>query len=116
MRHHPENVGVAILAEDFLGAFVRFRRVAIIDAGHDSPWFFRFLFVLPNGRMPFDSIRRLTQQQHRRVKMPPQYCSTLARSIFAEWGLVKANTRRGVFRVNNLIVNASRATMSHAQV
>ena len=32
--------------------------------------------------------------------MPPHCCSTLAQSIFAEWGLVKANTRRGVFRVN----------------
>jgi hypothetical protein len=39
------------------------------------------------------------QSRHARVKMPPHYCSTLARSIFAEWGLVKANTRRGVFRV-----------------
>jgi hypothetical protein len=24
-----------------------------------------------------------------RAKMPPHYCSTLAQSIFAEWGLVK---------------------------
>jgi hypothetical protein len=31
--------------------------------------------------------------------MPPHCCSTLAQSIFAEWGLIKANTRRGVFRV-----------------
>jgi hypothetical protein len=26
--------------------------------------------------------------------MPPHCCSTLRQSIFAEWGLVKANTRR----------------------
>ena len=51
-----------------------------------------------------------------RAKLPPQYCSTLRRSIFAEWGLEQANTRRGVFRVPDLTVrSASRATMSHAQ-
>jgi hypothetical protein len=33
------------------------------------------------------------------VKLPPHYYSILPMSIFAEWGLVKANTRRGVFRV-----------------
>ena len=31
--------------------------------------------------------------------MPPQYCSTLIGSTFAEWGLIEANARRGVFRV-----------------
>jgi hypothetical protein len=39
--------------------------------------------------------------------MPPHYYSTLIASIFAEWGLVKANTRRGVFRVENNIVSSS---------
>jgi hypothetical protein len=49
--------------------------------------------------------------------MPPHYWSTLASSMFAEWGLIKANHRRGVFRVENLTVDARvRATMSHAQV
>jgi hypothetical protein len=33
------------------------------------------------------------------AKLPPQYYSILALSIFAEWGLVKADTRRGAFRV-----------------
>jgi hypothetical protein len=33
------------------------------------------------------------------VKLPPHYYSIVPMSIFAEWGLVKANTRRGVFRV-----------------
>jgi hypothetical protein len=36
--------------------------------------------------------------------LPPQYCSTLAQSTFAEWGLIKANARRGVFRVKILTV------------
>ena len=40
------------------------------------------------------------------AKLPPQYCSTLIRSMFAEWGLIQANTRRGVFRVSNLTVKA----------
>jgi hypothetical protein len=34
MRHHPEDIGVAVLVQNFLGAFVRFRRIAIVDAGH----------------------------------------------------------------------------------
>src|SRR6266702_3058573 len=31
--------------------------------------------------------RKVHQSRHARVKMPPQYYSTLARSMFAEWGL-----------------------------
>src|SRR3981081_2942636 len=42
--------------------------------------------------------RKLRQCRHERAKMPPHYYSTLAPSIFAEWGLIKANTRRGVLR------------------
>ena len=38
-------------------------------------------------------------------------------SIFAEWGLKRANTRRGVFRVNHTeLIRPSRARMTHAQV
>jgi hypothetical protein len=47
-------------------------------------------------------LKNVTARAHlgcARVKIPPYYRSILARSIFAEWGLVKANTRRGVFRV-----------------
>src|SRR6476660_9253914 len=41
-----------------------------------------------------------------RAKMAPYCCSNLARSIFAEWGLkIKANTRRGVFRVKNMAID-----------
>ena len=59
---------------------------------------------------------RLTREQHSRVKMPPQYCSTLIRSTFAEWGLIKANARRGVFRVKIVAaVRVFRAAMSHAR-
>jgi hypothetical protein len=37
--------------------------------------------------------------------LPPQYCSTLAQSIFASWGPKnEAETRRGVFRVKILTV------------
>jgi hypothetical protein len=38
MRHHPEDVGVPVLVQNFAGAFIRFRSIAIIDAGHNSPW------------------------------------------------------------------------------
>jgi hypothetical protein len=31
--------------------------------------------------------RKLRKSRHARVKMPPHYCSTLVRSILAEWGL-----------------------------
>src|SRR5215204_1133287 len=34
-----------------------------------------------------------------RAKLPPHCWSILGLSIFAEWGLKEANTRRGVFRV-----------------
>ena len=40
--------------------------------------------------------------------MPPHCWSNLALSIFAEWGLIKANTRRGVFRVKSLAVACAR--------
>jgi hypothetical protein len=39
--------------------------------------------------------------------MPPHYYSTLSWSIFAEWGLVKANIRRGVFRVRKSNVSSA---------
>src|ERR1019366_9584813 len=52
VRHHPEDVGIAVLAQDFAGAFARFRSIAIIDAGHGSPWVFWDLLqaALSNGR------------------------------------------------------------------
>jgi hypothetical protein len=37
MRHHPEDVGIAILVEDFAGAVGCLGRVAVVDAGHDFP-------------------------------------------------------------------------------
>jgi hypothetical protein len=40
MRHHPENVGIAVLAEDLTGSIVGFRGIAVFDTGHFSPWFF----------------------------------------------------------------------------
>src|SRR5580765_3227349 len=36
--------------------------------------------------------RELRQSRHARVKMPPHYYSTLARSMFAEWGLKSKRT------------------------
>jgi hypothetical protein len=36
--------------------------------------------------------------------MAPYCWPTLARSMFVEWGLIKANTRRGAFRVKKLTV------------
>jgi hypothetical protein len=39
--------------------------------------------------------------RHDAFQFSPHYYSILPRSIFAEWGLNQANTRRGVFRVKN---------------
>jgi hypothetical protein len=38
---------------------------------------------------------------HDAFQFSPHYYSILEPSIFAEWGLNQANTRRGVFRVKN---------------
>jgi hypothetical protein len=37
MRHHPENVGVAVFLQNFTGTFARVGRIAIVDTGHGSP-------------------------------------------------------------------------------
>jgi hypothetical protein len=37
MGHHSKDIGIAVLAKKFARAFVRFRGVAIVDAGHLSP-------------------------------------------------------------------------------
>jgi hypothetical protein len=39
--------------------------------------------------------------RHDAFQFSPHYYSILEPSIFAEWGLKQANTRRGVFRVKN---------------
>jgi hypothetical protein len=39
--------------------------------------------------------------RHEAFQFSPHYYSILEPSIFAEWGLNQANTRRGVFRVKN---------------
>jgi hypothetical protein len=39
--------------------------------------------------------------RHDAFQFSPHYYSILEASIFAEWGLNQANTRRGVFRVKN---------------
>jgi hypothetical protein len=36
MRHHPENIGVAVLAEDFSGALAGLSGIAIVDTGHQA--------------------------------------------------------------------------------
>src|SRR5450755_2574364 len=70
----------------------------------------------PDGIRFKNSISR-AQLGCARAKLPPYCSSNLAWSIFAEWGLVQANTRRGVFRVRDLtIACAFRAAMSHARV
>jgi hypothetical protein len=53
----------------------------------------------PINETRFENSIQSAQTGYARAKMPPYYCSTLTRSIFAEWGLVKAKIRRGVFRV-----------------
>jgi len=37
MRHHPEDVGVAVLAEQFAGTLIMLGGIAVFDAGHFSP-------------------------------------------------------------------------------
>jgi hypothetical protein len=34
MRHHAEDVGIAVLAEDLAGAFAGCGGIAVVDAGH----------------------------------------------------------------------------------
>jgi hypothetical protein len=55
----------------------------------------------PSRRGSTDEAGSTTDHTSRSSQMSPHYCSTLEQSIFAEWGLNQANTRRGVFRVNN---------------
>jgi len=44
--------------------------------------------------------RTLSAGGHAGVKLPPQYCSTVAQSTFAEWGLNPGDCSVcGVFRV-----------------
>jgi hypothetical protein len=47
---------------------------------------------------PKNSLSR-AQTGCKRAKLQPHCWSILGLSIFAEWGLKRANTRRGVFRV-----------------
>jgi len=50
----------------------------------------------------FSRKQYFAKYRHRRVKLAPHCCSTLARSMVAWWGLIKkAKDRHGVFRVNN---------------
>src|SRR5258708_39546143 len=61
--------------------------------------------------------RKVRQSGHERVKMPPHYYSTLARSMFAEWGLNQGEySSRGVPSKPWPSFARSRATMSHARV
>ena len=53
--------------------------------------------------------------RHDAFQLSPHYYSILPRSIFAEWGLNQANTRRGVFRVKiSEPSSLRRPTMTHA--
>src|SRR6185437_15508427 len=64
MRHHPENIGVAILAQHFAGAVVGFGGIAVVDTGHGSSLlaFGLFQAALCNGA-PRDSIGRPAVEQ-----------------------------------------------------
>ena len=37
MRHHPEDVGIAVLAQEFARAVVGLGGIGVVDAGHDLP-------------------------------------------------------------------------------
>jgi hypothetical protein len=41
----------------------------------------------PRGKSSFENSIPRAQTGCNRAKKPPQYCSTLTQSIFAEWGL-----------------------------
>src|SRR6478672_10780962 len=61
--------------------------------------------------------RKVRQSGHERVKMPPHYYSTLAPSMFAEWGLNQGEySSRGVPSKPWPPFARSRATMGHARV
>jgi len=34
MRHHPKDVGIAVFAQQFVGALVVLGGIAVFDAGH----------------------------------------------------------------------------------
>jgi hypothetical protein len=120
VSHHPKDVGVAVLLQNFTGAFAGVSGIAVVDTGHGSSPGFRFyctllyrLAVSIRNSIPLMTLdqqlgpprkfsraverelvfgwrfrrRKVRQSRHARVKMPPHYYSTLARSIFAEWGL-----------------------------
>jgi hypothetical protein len=38
MGHHSKNIGVSVLIQDFAGAFACVGGIAIVYAGHGSPW------------------------------------------------------------------------------
>jgi hypothetical protein len=84
-------------------AFGRFRANSIRAIGPGQPpAAFALSVRLPEIRFE-DSIPR-AQTGCTRAKMPPHYWSNFRPSMFAEWGLSKANYRRGAFRVENLTV------------
>src|ERR1700761_7910341 len=127
MRHHAKDIGVAIFAENFLGAFVRLRRIAIIDAGHGSPREYRLgvssrtavAGVFRKRHPPDDSRSRASPADPKTVSAPkiPQLphkpatggpkCRRIAKRFCdCRYSLsgdsIKANTRRGVFRVKTV--------------
>jgi hypothetical protein len=40
MRHHPEDVRIAVFAKQFAGALIVLGGIAVLDAGHSLPWVF----------------------------------------------------------------------------
>src|SRR5438045_9002407 len=43
MRHHPENIRVAVFFQNFTGAVARMSKVAVVDTSHGSPRGFSIL-------------------------------------------------------------------------
>src|SRR5215475_13015826 len=102
MRHHAEDVGIAVLAEQFARALVVLCGVAVVDSGHDFPRVFPFccsarsVKTISAGRLQSNT----SESNCRRNTVRPWDCR-----YSPEWGLKqRANRRRGVFRVTEWIV------------
>ena len=135
MRHHPENIGVAVFLQDFTGAFACMSGIAVVDTGHGSlPGFsISSHAALSNSSFCSKHYRAddagstacavsQNQPRHRTrtrfwsaISLPrgspiSSRASQIAAALLFDLGAVdvrrvgtqiKANTRRGVFRVKH---------------
>ncbi|MET3332522.1 hypothetical protein ABIF61_001046 [Bradyrhizobium japonicum] len=78
MRHHAEDVGVAVLVENFAGAVGCLGRVAVVDAGHDFPE------VFPDFLMLFVVVRASSQRLYSREDAGATLSSQIAAALLID--------------------------------